>query len=778
MRTSLLLLVLALPSFGAITVACDTNDSRCPDGTAIAITTVEGGPSAPGFKVIIGGSGSYTIANNNCFSNWNSNATTGTAPAEIYVWYKLSSNTLTPQSRSCALQFDTGVTLTINETVVARGPLPFISSPNRVAGGSSGCTQGQAGEMYAAVCTTADPRPGGDRAGWPVAVGDTFTDPNFGGVFTRLTVGTMIHGYFNIGTITVDNEYFVARNITTSDTRFCRVDGGGCSDYDALNADCTNGSVRLSVLNPGRFWCVPGTNATIKQFHLGTAPSIVSDGVIYTDPVGNITDGGTGKPDQSDWMVYFNSSCSTTCGMGAHVIAINLNNPSELAEYELADLPNPITQWDYFQITPGADPDGWRYVFGNGDRLVMWKFKTGDSTLTLAQNGWCGWEPVPRNNTTADTFLRVGCPDAYILPGAHADVFEVSGQQFRITSSTTRQTPGFQYLAGIMQASEGVDANLPMELGGGLQFRTVQGSDPGCAVLAPICVFQTTGSAKTSYLISGSPSCVMTTCTVTTTAAHGFSTSNEVLIGSVGGCTGINGSQTITATPTSTTFEFTGSITGTCSSNTGAVTLDTTWSGENAQNNDITAVRWLTPYIVHVRRLAKTNTVVYSNTRQNGSGYWDRPHTMVSPDGSIAITGANGGVPNDFASYAIPTGFEDIDYDTPSRCFDNTHCLTVSPADGQINVAVDAPNTEDCVVSAYTAFNFSPNTAASANVTLSGGAGSRNGAITSLTNGTQYWVTAQCDNYWFAAMSSPTVPVETTVAIPGGFSAPGGSTTN
>ena len=89
----------------------------------------------------------------------------------------------------------------------------------------------------------------------------------------------------------------------------------------------------FSSITAGTIYCIPSGNGTaITKYHLGTAPTIKSDGAIWTDPrAALIADGGSASPGKDDWACLFNWNSS-------FIYSINLANPRQYGEYNLAGL--------------------------------------------------------------------------------------------------------------------------------------------------------------------------------------------------------------------------------------------------------------------------------------------------------------------------------------------------------------------------------------------------------------------------------------------------------
>lgn len=148
----------------------------------------------PGSSVAVQvqGTGAFTVSSGTCYS-WQASATSGTAPATIYLRNFATADGLTVgDTGTCAVDIG-GQTFTFTWHIVA-GAFPpiYATNPNKIADSSlTSCSKYATVDDYAGICTSPSIRP----AGWPSSPGGTFTDPIFGGVLTRLTAGSITHTY-------------------------------------------------------------------------------------------------------------------------------------------------------------------------------------------------------------------------------------------------------------------------------------------------------------------------------------------------------------------------------------------------------------------------------------------------------------------------------------------------------------------------------------------------------------------------------------------------------
>ncbi len=752
----LLALMLCSLLEAAITVTCDVADSRCTAPSTIAIATVQNGPSDYGFKVTIGGSGSWTLANNDCFFNYQASASSGTAPATVFVHYYLSSDALGPGTRSCHLQFDTGVTITINETITARRARIFASNPLHIPDASiPDCTETISGQYFPCGDTlqTADPKPGGNRAGFPPGLGNTYTDPNLGGVWTQITTPNCINTYQNNIAVDVTNTYLACNDLVGGTHLYKNITTSPVDTGILLGGQCAPGGIIWSTLHPTRFWCFDQVT-TIHQYHLtGSTPTVVDDGVIYTDSVGTITTTGEESASKDDWIGFYTGACRlSTCPADAHMGAINLNDPSELVLYDLDQLPGGLPATVGSVTIQNKDPNGTRYLWLNigGVETRLFTFEDTDAVPVLYLNS-LGDAGLGQADDQTSPYSQL-CTPPGCIPSGHNAVYEVGGYQYRLQPSVTRQLPSFLYLNGLYRTGYLENANVAEELGGGLGFQTMQSSEPGCAMLAPVCVGnnnQAQNTPKTSVRITNVTG--SSPFTVTTNSAHGYSPGDPVMLATIGGMT-LNGTTgpswrfTVNTTPTATSFTVSATATGSYTASTGVSTTDVVWSREDWHDNEIVVCRMDNR---HCRRMGKGLNVGYTDTWLGANSYFDAPHSAITIDGKYIITVCQGGIPDYYPQCMMPTGF-DLDEDTETWEFDkNGHGVYTTVLGTSTLFTVEAPSTADCQIQYTSVQNFdSPTT-----VALPGPSLSRSTTEAGFSAGTTYYYNASCDNYWYGSGS-------------------------
>jgi hypothetical protein len=269
------------------------------------------------------------------------------------------------------------------------------------------------------------------------------------------------------------------------------------------------------------------------------------------------------------------------------------------------------------------------------------------------------------------TFGGRYCPNA-----EHSCIFQalVGGQPhnfnfaLRGSSSPSWYVPSAQDLTAVSLPL----INVAKEAGGGRYAMNPtdhanEDQHFSCGMLSPVAIAETDGDkpdGPTVYAITGITTGSSTTITVASTT--GLSIGNPLLMSPAAGVTllnVVNRKCTVAAPLTGTTFNCNGLVTS--GSWTGATVaapaefiVDTAPTYNTHQSEtvlwDFTGIGLSTPNVI-MRRLYQHGSRAMSD--RYGIGYYFQPHTSLSADGSMAATGGNRGVPDNYYVVVYRTGY-------------------------------------------------------------------------------------------------------------------------
>lgn len=549
----------------------------------------------------------------------------------------------------------TNCTLTINLTVVAY-TIPTFTSPS---GSFSGCSNSSANYFDLDTCTITNVRPGG-TFNMPT-LGNTVTDPQFGGVIRRIgntnraMLPDSVTSALNLGgtlasttDITNGNVYFT-NPITAVDTYNPTVAITRAMAWDPRDQNV--------------YYYMSGSNMTIHKVVL---PSF-TDTVIYTygGAGTDLTNGGDGGVSKDGYW------CGYPEGGDKVLILVNLNTGAGFTYNFTA---NPTMNLAGFParlctVSKGFDSVTHKmYVvlgsYPGGSNEVL-SYKLGDAALT--DEGPMPLSPHAPNRATP-LFKVLPTSTADCIGGSgdcrgaqHMDTIEVNGIQYLIYP-TGPNFPTYSYLA-FMRFNAGVALmETAVEAGGGMTLAFpyspgVADMHVNAASLQPVAIMETDSDPQimawriTNAVTSGG--------NINVTVATSFTLNNgdSVLINAVGGCTNLNGIQTVSSASGSG-FTVTGNTcNATYTAATGSLVANVTPGTQPHQAElifyDATniASRQFT-----IKRLAKHRSfnIIGDYT---GANYYGQSHPTLDPNGTIIAFESNNGTPDNVGAFSMPTGF-------------------------------------------------------------------------------------------------------------------------
>ena len=560
-----------------------------------------------------------TSVSNNCAGA----LPTGSGATTLYLcWANLAPFTISVGTHTGTVTIGS---TTINVTLVVYAPNPWWSF-SYPTGYPSGCVTTDSFPQ-ADTCTIPDERPTSTAFSIPSVAG-SYTDPTFGHVVSRVTDPSQTIQYGALSAFSATSKYVLTTTIS----------GAGIGQVNVYNR--ATGALAYSAL-PGltidyaswdpsddeKLWYMSGGTIKYRTLNTGT----VTTAADYTSSSGSrpamsaITMGGTVDITDDGWWSFSNND-TTLC-------AVNLNGlttGNQESKTFCADITSYSISIDYPPITQVDSGSGKRYVLTiSAPRQLV--FSVGASSLTYEY-------------------------DALIQGEPHGDVGQdASGNQFFLYLFEPPGDGSNAYVVSV-GLSHGADMNQPVEGGGGLAFlyplKPAAQTDAhlGCSWTTYRCVVTPYGNSGgiTAKLISAvSPA---TPCQITS-AGHGYTTGDSILIGGSAGITDINGVWTITVTNANnyTLNGHTCGITYTPNSANSVLNVSTASDSPNRQESDV---------LLFDASVVRRSIIHRAKIYDNGStllGYYATPRASISRDGSWVSYESNYGIPEQPSAWVYST---------------------------------------------------------------------------------------------------------------------------
>jgi len=532
-----------------------------------------------------------------------------------------------------------GQTITVNVSIKAK-PLGPVTNYTGDAATDFG-TGTTARFLFRNEGTATDNgRPGG-TFDFP-AVGSTYTDAFFGTPSIRRITGANVQMlYTSRSLISLDNTYIIS-DIGAA-TGIYALDGTG-KIYN--HPEPGTGYCQFSRTVAGRIYCY-GEAATVRQYHLGTAPAIVSDGTIWTSPgSADVTDGYENFIQADDWIAFITTDATK-------LYAVNLASPSTAASLDLTTISPVIdgtianSKIDYV-FGPFLDSNtGRRYIeiaIGSGQSYVaarQFYFDTGETTITYAGMGPPRTENASSSNAQYCNTITAATPNSNCVVGNHSSAvwsdgvpalvsFFESGGNGAVTD--VPYVAGFRFNAGLNNMA------LAKVQGGGLSYISNLVTYSAGATNAPYVAI-TSGSDPTvaGYLVTAATG--SSPVTVTLSPDPGWAMGQAVLFSGAAGMTGLDGVLTIASSLGGAQYTISVATSGTYTANSAGVTANTATS---LNYQEIQTARWSNTFgAIQVNRDLQHRSVCYTNINT----YDCYPRLSISPDGSKICFQSNGGLP-------------------------------------------------------------------------------------------------------------------------------------
>ncbi len=346
--------------------------------------------------------------------------------------------------------------------------------------GPSGCSDAPGLPIAnAAVCVVPGENPPGNFS--PPALGQSYTDPNFGARVHVIAGPSALHGYSTpspvsaankYALVSIDNESTVVELLTGKVIKKVSINFEGAM-WDGRNErflyTFADGAVRRFDVTSGKATTVVNYRAGAQRFQ-------------------SITAGGTGEMTKDNWLSFHAPQEHQVC-------ALDATTPKTYC----ARLPEDA-KVDFTNISKGVDRiSGHRYVLviQNGP-FLLYTVNQSAGRLDLAGRGP---ENILMDGGDGDGVCE---EEEACIAGVHSDTMEDSaGNQFLVTGIEEQAPCGYSLYS--IQLNKGAQMGIPAEFGGGLK-RTMPlfrcgGKDTwadfhaACAKAAPSCVFSITTQA-------------------------------------------------------------------------------------------------------------------------------------------------------------------------------------------------------------------------------------------------------------------------------------------
>jgi hypothetical protein len=719
--------------------------------TSQTISMLQWGPYGPGLAITIEGTGAWTAALHPvspCFYVQMS-ASSGTAPQTVYATVIFGGGSIGGSTCVFNIEGSGGnpggpFTFSFNVTNQRYNQPAFFTNALRVPDASLPTGSLPAAEWinYARL-TSATSRPGGD---WTrPAIGANYVDPDLGATVTRFLQGR----YF----------YSSRPAFNLDGSRMLNAGGvylrsSGALEYNAI-ASC---EPYWSSRETDKIYCINEGGTTVTAYRLVTPPNATSLGVVYTHPWPIYT-GGTPRPSTLDHYAIHDASFRNVCVIDM-VSAGNQRWCIDLSSLQLSDIdfvsldpfPNPGTGYSYAVIN-GTAPGGTPSVTRSNAGLYIPRYRISDTALeNTTPNGIAALESPPSsgdvNATWAYTCGAYGTGNnGRCLGGSHSDVGAALGLSWRVGGFFS-QAPNYHQDGSAWVLSQ-LPNIYPVELGGAFKTRMWTPYEySACAANgAPVCVIAGTVSAEvTNRRITTCAGSSPVTCTLD--APHGWLVGQAVFVDAIEGMTGVNGRRTLSGVPAGNQIQINVATAGVYSAGTGAVTADTRSAGWDAMGEEVNVVNLAT---LHVRRLAKTKSVVYNNL--SGCIPYDQYNFAgLSGDGRLVNWMSTQGYMDCAGIYLVATGF-DVNRWSRARDFSVRDSIFWEAGDTNAVLHWSIPQAVACSARYSTLSDLSGAATVSTNPARQHAA-----VLSGLSSGTHYYGLIVCDNWHVARFEFDTLP--------------------
>lgn len=807
MRLALVFLA-SLAQAQVTSLVIDPADSRRTSASAITLEHESNGLSAHGFRVNVVATGAWTLTLTGTCPSWEYQwpVVSGTGNATLDVWKHTGTTEVTAVgTTSCTIIATAGAfsqTLTLTEIVLPRLS-PVYTNFKRVADSALGCSKTSTGYEAFDICPVADTFPGGNWV--PMTVGETRTDPNFGGRITRFA-DRVSQTYSTIGAVSPNANFFHMGQGHNADVGLYTSDG--VKRYSATNVSSPHYHPTL----PGVFYLGPDGNLqgsrlignpgpTANQAGAGwlkritcTLPNCtsVSEATVYTHPSRPIRIGGSGNSSPDGYFGFWsvdevNARVKEVCVFSPWTETAKCAPLSALTAGEplVTDASMTIDDALKCQVTMGKDDEvtyiGLRVPNGNPSTAnapgwFIWYFRNFEDGLTLlTPSGVSGPDQAPAAGVSWSIDPAV---TTRWFTGAHADMVTANGHAYYVPSSAFRGKYYYDHGMGALDLTNLRKNGFTSKLGqkGGL-FWTGIGSRPAAeypsaAVTAPLLAISDFDKAVPgdgyqiiNVTISGGTQATITTGRYNSAFAHGWNVGDQVAIYNVGGISGFNAKFTTVAGTTGSTVVVNGTFSGTYTANTGGIVKAAALAWQPSNYFEMQVARFGPRGVFTVRRLAKIRGIGYSGCADPYGEQFTRSKMFY--DGSKVIGTENHGLICYGGAHLYETGFE-LDKDTPSRHFSRRgDGFEVQPGETSAVIDVRYRGGAACTL------NWGPTLALANSVSVPPAA--RRVRLTGLSAGTLYFARVVCDNFDVAFDEFTTTPAATgtkTIAL-GGVSPPG-----
>ena len=300
--------------------------------SSCTFTQPQGGPYAYGCPISITSTGTYPLTNACCYpsTQWfdsNGNPITqATGPATIYLRANANVNDRPMGTFSPALGQPKIGGVDVTATLIVQPRMTPIYSNNRhVVDSALTCANTSAISWdYKDTCTLTSQALG---AYIPPPKGSSYNDQIFGTPIWHLA--NTYHDYAVINVFSSDDQYVIVCNS-------CETNFGETGIYSTITKQkvyktpCEQfsvcGGAQWSNLHPDRLY-VAAANGW-RQFHLGTAPNLVDDGMAYTAPAGESSNhGGSMTLTPEDYTVQWEDVVTSIQSVSGNTITMPVSVP-------------------------------------------------------------------------------------------------------------------------------------------------------------------------------------------------------------------------------------------------------------------------------------------------------------------------------------------------------------------------------------------------------------------------------------------------------------------
>lgn len=510
-----------------------------------------------------------------------------------------------------------------------------------------GCTNSSSGYSHADTCDIPDEYPPDSDFEIPAA-SSSYVDPAFGYTVKRITGPGNNHSYSTRSAFSADSAYLMLSESDAAPDIWRISDATKIHNNEPGNI---NTSIWWHWADPEKYIYING--AQIIERTIGSGSVTLAD---YSgDPwnFGTISDGGTNDITADGWIGV--GSASTAC-----VINLNgLTTENQATKIFCVDFSGEsLTNVDFPMTSTPDAVTGKRYMILIAQPKQVY-YEMNEETGTLDKIGNFGEQPQRAYPNDDDGICESGetcftVPHAWIMNdsrGAH------------IVQSFDDIYGNKTYLATI-QINKGADMWRPVEEGGGLRF-----------LYSNSAVAETDnhfGASMNGWILSSSygnsgglATKVIASATsahpsrVETTAEHGWSNGQEIVIGSANN-TCLNIVSTITVV-NSTTFDVWSadcSAAGAYNANSGIAAVGTA-STDSPNRQEVVVMN---PLLNEIRRIAHHRSKVFADTSgadTNISSYGSAPKCSISRLADRVACMTDFGVPETTSEIVIETGILD-----------------------------------------------------------------------------------------------------------------------